>query len=267
MKRRQSRLFWLFALCAAAAACALLLRLRSEQQRGAVYEELQQEETDRQTAEKRDTAAETAEETSETETEAAYVSDIDFDRLWELNPDIYAWITIPGTDISYPIVQHPYDSDYYLHHTVEKEEGYPGSIYTDSHNKKDLSRFNTLIYGHNMTRGDGSMFTELMNYMDLSFLESHREIIIDLPDARRTYQIFAAVVYDDRLITAAFDDDLEEDRQAYLDSIYRIRDLNSHVMQDVEVTPEDHIITLSTCIIGRPDNRFLVEAVLTDEER
>lgn len=267
MKKRQSWLFYLFAFCAAAAACSLILRMSSERHRGEIYKELQQEESSQQTEESESMAetAETAEEPSETE--AAYVSEIDFAGLWELNPDIYAWITIPGTDISYPMVQHPYDSDYYLHHTVEKKEGYPGSIYTDSHNKKDLSRFNTLIYGHNMTRGDGSMFTELMHYMDPEFLENHREIIIDLPDARRTYRIFAAVVYDDRLITAAFDDDSEKDRQAYLDSIYSVRDLNSHVMQDVEVTPADHIITLSTCIVNRPDNRFLVEAVLTDEER
>lgn len=30
---------------------------------------------------------------------------VDFDALHELNPDIYAWVEIPDTDISYPILQ------------------------------------------------------------------------------------------------------------------------------------------------------------------
>lgn len=29
---------------------------------------------------------------------------INFQKLWEINPEIYAWIEIPGTKISYPIV-------------------------------------------------------------------------------------------------------------------------------------------------------------------
>ena len=31
---------------------------------------------------------------------------VDFDSLHEVNPEIYAWIYIPGTDISYPVLQH-----------------------------------------------------------------------------------------------------------------------------------------------------------------
>jgi hypothetical protein len=38
-------------------------------------------------------------------------------------------------------------------------------------------------------------------------------------------------------------------------------------MDDVEVTTEDNIITLSTCIHDVPDKRYLVEAVLVDEQR
>jgi sortase B len=79
--------------------------------------------------------------------------------------------------------------------------------------------------------------------------------------------VFAAVIYDDTLITAAYDDDDVKDRQAFLDSIFDTRDLNSHVMDDVEVTTEDNIITLSTCIHDVPDKRYLVEAVLVDEQR
>ena len=30
---------------------------------------------------------------------------VDFEMLKEWNPDIYAWITVPGTNIDYPVLQ------------------------------------------------------------------------------------------------------------------------------------------------------------------
>ncbi len=59
---------------------------------------------------------------------------IDFESLQTGNQDIYAWITVPGTAVDYPVVQRMetedvYD-DYYLNHTVDFVEGYPGAIYS-----------------------------------------------------------------------------------------------------------------------------------------
>ena len=39
----------------------------------------------------------------------------------------------------------------------------------------------------------------------------------------------------------------------------------SHIRKDQKVTADDRILTLSTCVGGEPDNRYLVQAVLTDE--
>ena len=44
-----------------------------------------------------------------------------------------------------------------------------------------------------------------------------------------------------------------------------LRDMESHVRKDQKVTSNDKIITLSTCVGGQPNNRYLVQAVLTDE--
>ncbi len=66
----------------------------------------------RQTETEPETVQDSESETvSETE---AYVSPIDFDSLKAVNEDIYAWLEIPGTDISYPILQHPTEDEYYL---------------------------------------------------------------------------------------------------------------------------------------------------------
>ena len=208
------------------------------------------------------TTAET-ERVTTTETKEPYVSPVDFEALWEINPDIYAWIEIVDTNISYPVLQHPTNNDYYLNHTPEHKSGFPGSIYTFNVNAKDFSDFNTLIYGHRMN--DGTMFSNLHYYRDETYLKEHQTIKIYLPDRELCYTIFAAVVYDDRLITSYFDFSDPESCQAYLDSIYNNRDLNSHVLSEPQVTAEDRIITLSTCIKGQERNRYLVVAVLTDE--
>lgn len=63
----------------------------------------------------------TEEETSAQEAEApetaeasSYVSPVDFEELQKVNKDIYAWLEIPGTNVSYPILQHPTEDEYYL---------------------------------------------------------------------------------------------------------------------------------------------------------
>ena len=85
------------------------------------------------------------------------VLQVDFNKLEEINPDVIAWIEIPGLEISYPVVQGR-DNDYYLHHLITGENHKSGSIFMDFQNQEDLSDRNTIIYGHNMK--DGSMFIE-----------------------------------------------------------------------------------------------------------
>ena len=60
---------------------------------------------------------------------------IDFKALQEINPDVYAWISIPGTNIDYPVLQSATEADdYYLNTTIDGKHGYPGSIYTEKYN-------------------------------------------------------------------------------------------------------------------------------------
>ena len=188
---------------------------------------------------------------------------IDFTALKKTNPDIYAWIEIPGTNVNYPIVQSAEDDSYYLNHTIDGKEGYPGSIYTEKINAKDFSDFNTVIYGHDMK--NGSMFKDLHKFEDAAFFEEHDKVTIYTETEEKTYRIFAAVVYDDRHLMYSFDNENVEDRKAFLQSLKESRSMRNQFRSDVAVDGNSHIITLSTCIGGQPDKRFLVEAVEIDE--
>ena len=104
-------------------------------------------------------------------------------------------------------------------------------------------------------------------YEDMEYLKEHPEIIVYTPDAKRVYNIFAAVVYEDRHILNTFDFTKESHRQEFLDSVFQSRNMGNSIREDVPVTTEDRILTLSTCIKTQRDKRFIVGAVLTDEEK
>lgn len=207
-----------------------------------------------------------ASQDSETVTESAEPEEeipIDFEELWETNPDVYAWIVIPGTDISYPILQHPTDDSYYLNHNLDGSTGRPACIYTESLNNKDFTDNNTVIYGHNMR--NGTMFAQLHKFEDKDFFDEHREIIIYLPDKVLHYKIFAVHNYDDRHLLYSFDFSDKAVYKDYLESIFSIDDMNANIATEMTVTENDKIITLATCVYKKPSLRFHVQAVLVEK--
>lgn len=189
---------------------------------------------------------------------------IDFETLQNQNPDIYAWIQIPGTAVDYPIVQSPDDNRYYLNHTISGEQKAEGAIFTEDYNTKTFRDPNTVIYGHDMK--NGSMFQSIHKYMDRSFFDTNRDITIYLPDKILHYKIFAAYLYDNRHLLLSFDFWDKEQYEEYLQEIFSMRNMNAFVDTEMEVTTEDNIITLSTCYAGISSQRYLVQAVLESIE-
>lgn len=190
---------------------------------------------------------------------------IDFESLWRINTDIYAWIRIPGTVIDYPVLQSVGEEDFYLHHNIEGEEDIYGCIYSQRVNNKDFSDFHTILYGHNMR--DDTMFGWLSEFLNLNVLWNHGVIYIYLPDKTLEYWVFAAYVTDNAHQLYGIDTTLRKDRQGYLDKI------ESQCEETVtfdrrlfsKITADSHILTLSTCYQNDPEHRFLLQAVLVEQ--
>lgn len=187
---------------------------------------------------------------------------VDWEGIWEINEDVYAWITVPGTVIDYPILQHATDNTYYLNYNIDGSYGYPGCIYTENLNAKDFSDNNTVIYGHNMK--NGSMFAGLHQYEERSFFDENSKVLIYTPEKEYEYTIFAAYIYDDRHLLYSFDFSNKEVYASYLDTVMNMRDLSANIRGDISVTCENKIITLVTCMSNQPDKRLLVQAVLNE---
>ena len=101
---------------------------------------------------------------------------IDFEAIQAENPDVCAWIQIPGIDtIDYPILRSSADMDdnYYLNHDIHKNQAFAGAIYIQKLNHKDFSDSNTLIYGHDML--NGTMFGKLRKFRDKEFFDKFRK--------------------------------------------------------------------------------------------
>lgn len=187
---------------------------------------------------------------------------IDWDELKSINSDIYAWIYVPGTNIDYPILQHPTDDSYYLSHNMDGSKGRPGCIYTEKANSKAFTDYNTIIYGHNMK--SGAMFRTLHNFEDSTAFDTDKYVYIYTQDKVFIYEIFAAYTSDASHILHKYAFDSAEHMQSYLDEALKQAANNGYIRKDVNVTGESAIVTLSTCTSDSSE-RYLVQAVLINE--
>ena len=190
--------------------------------------------------------------------------DIDFAKLQEEYPDIYAWIYVPGTQVDYPVFQHPTDDTFYLNNNADGSAGYPGCIYTESINSKNFTDPHTVLYGHNMK--NKTMFGSLHNFEDSQVFEENPYFFIYTPDKTFVYQIFATYRYPAYHLLYAFDLSKEGAMKDYQERIiYEVHDMTANIRKDIKLNDDNHIVTLSTCVTGEPDYRYLVQGVLLND--
>ena len=99
---------------------------------------------------------------------------MDFETLNAANEDVYAWISVPDTNVDYPIYQSKPDmeEDYYLLHKPDGTYDEAGSLYTQKENTRDFSDPVTVVYGHTaFAPGYEPMFSELHKLEDLDFFK------------------------------------------------------------------------------------------------
>lgn len=192
---------------------------------------------------------------------------INFDEIKAVNPDVCAWIKIPGIDvIDYPILQSSIEADdnYYLDHDINGTVKKAGSIYIQKLNYSDFTDPNTLIYGHNML--NGTMFGQLKKFKTKDFFDQHRQIFIYTPDYILEYEIISAFVYDNRHILNSFNFNIENECQEFFDECVNPTSFTKQVLEGATLTTSDNIITLSTCT-SNDNERYLVVGKLISRTR
>lgn len=136
-----------------------------------------------------------AQQPSEKEKEQPFTVDIEvnFDTLKETNQDIIAWLYLPDTYISFPVLQERTLMEYYyLDHDYTGKHIWSGSIFTPAE-PLGVEDAHMLLFGHN-SKHDEIMFSNLHDfYGTYEAGKSHSFLYLLYPDRTERWELWCAV--------------------------------------------------------------------------
>lgn len=181
---------------------------------------------------------------------------INFMVLQKINPDICAWISIPGTKIDYPVLIGKND-EMYLNHDYRGEYSELGSLFSFSDAKRDFSDAHICIFAHNVRKPQ--MFGELKRYREMDYAKEHTELYLYTPGKTERYRLISSFQCGKR--DAVFAHKMEKNSAEFgklCNDIFLRNELecmNGWIEQDTI----EKIVTLSTCSeYDRTQQRFTV---------
>lgn len=162
-----------------------------------------------------------AESVTDTETETSAepterpAAERNIQALITENADCIGWLSIDGTNISYPVMHTPSDPQKYLRRNFYGK--YSQSCVPFLDGRCNLQNTNLIIYGHNMK--NGTMFADLKKYVNRDFLNAHRAVKFETVDGIRYFTVTEVLRTD---ITDAWYDRIaaEDGRQLILSTCY-----------------------------------------------
>ena len=161
--------------------------------------------------------------------------------------------------MSYPIVQAE-DNDKYLRTMINGEYNVAGTIFVDARCEDGLEGKYSIIYGHNMY--STGMFSSLPDYKEKSYYEEHPYFDVYIGYKHYRYYVFSAFVAEAEgyVYTYYIEDGhyKEQFDQLRADGLY---DTNFR-----ELTEDDHVIILSTCVPERNYDYRNVVCLVRGEE-
>ena len=183
----------------------------------------------------------------------------EYQALYELNNDLVGWLTIPDTNIDYPVMQSTYEKDFYLHRDFYKNYLYAGTLYARETCDVFEPSDNVTVYGHRMEKPGRNMFFELDKLKSKTWWESHPTFSFDTIYERHTYEIICVFKthakdgypyhrFENAKTEAEFDEFITK--------------VKSMQFYETGVTAEygDKLLCLSTCEYSLGDGRFVVVA-------
>ncbi|MBQ9826037.1 MAG: class B sortase [Firmicutes bacterium] len=178
------------------------------------------------------------------------IPNVDFVALKQISDKAVGWLYSPGTVINYPVAK-TNNNDYYLTHLIDGTSNANGCFFVDYRNSDGFTDQNTIIYGHRMK--NGAMLSSIAKYNKQEYYDEHPVMYLITPDGKYELQIFSAYITEST--SNAYKRTFESDAKftEWLNNAVR----HSYVKTDVKVGPEDHVVTLSTCVKSEDTRRFI----------
>lgn len=161
------------------------------------------------------------------------------------------WINVPETKINYPVM-YSGDNNFYLHRSVDGSYLRVGSIFLDYRCNSYFTDKINVLYGHNMS--DGSMFADVIKFIDSSYFDSHNYGWLSTPNAVYKIDFFSVSQLEN------YDDfyDVNSDVNLWLDSLRG----RSFIWRNIGISEEDRFISLSTCTNSEDSSRTVLTGKL-----
>ena len=182
-----------------------------------------------------------------------------FEDLQALNPDVFAWLTVYGTNIDYPVVQGE-NNIRYINTNAKGGHSLSGAIFLDYRSGPNFVDFSSILYGHHME--NQVMFGEIASFSNRNYFEARRYGMLYVDGEEYGLEFFAFVhadAYDFDVFRVGISE--PEDKEAYLNLLMQMA---AHTRPDIPVTVNDKIVLLSTCSPNSTNGRDILIAKITD---
>lgn len=177
--------------------------------------------------------------------------DLEYYRQYYNNDDIIARLEIPN--VFNLLITRTSDNEYYLNHSINKVSDIKGTEFMDYRVTPYSKQIN--IYGHNSQVYD-LPFKKLENYLDESFYNNNKYIILQHEDGKRIYKIFSF-----KKVTTDYEHmNVNVDLKDLVKHLNNLKD-NSIYSTDVTFSEESNIIVLQTCTFDNDDSYYVLSAI------
>lgn len=183
-------------------------------------------------------------------------------ELYELNTDLVGWLTIPGTNVDYPVVQRPESKDYYLYRDFYGNKDSHGCLYVQENCHVGASD-NVVVYGHRMK--DQTMLAQLAKYESKDFWKENQYLYFDTLTEHHTYQIIYVFTTTATVGEGfAYHQMVEAADGSEFNGFLVNCAQNSLYDTGLSATYGDQLLTLSTCEYSQENGRLVVVAKRID---
>lgn len=200
----------------------------------------------------------------ETQEQTATKGRIDFEALTATNPEVFAWVYVPGTDVDFPVLQSAQSDTYYENHDWKQNESEDGSLYTEMANLMNMCDFNTIIHGK--STGKEAMLLGLTQFQSEEFFDKNGQVYLYLPDNVLTYEIVAC--YTEEKHSILRDYNLVDYRgcEQYIQDMQGLAYENGRYREGwEEITPYHFLLTFVTDVPDNEDDQYVVTAILVKD--
>ena len=180
-----------------------------------------------------------------------------FKELQQINNDVIGWLKVNNTHINYPLVQCEND-DKYMNTDVEGNYSLSGSIFLHAENNPHFTDFNNIIYGHHMEKH--MMFGDIGEFTNQNFFNKHHYGNLYYDGINHGIEFIAIMqldAYNERAFNVCIS---EEAKQEYI----KLIDNNSLYKRNVQISPNDHLVILTTCTSDMTNGRNVLVGKITN---